>query len=427
MPAKGLPGFRDFYPADTALLHHIVAAWRTVSARYGFEEYDGPPLEPLELYTRKSGEEIVDQLYHFEDKGGRAVSLRPEMTPTLARMVAAKASDFKKPIRWYSIPQLFRYERQQRGRLREHFQLNMDLIGEAGPLADAEIIAAAVDVMRELGFGPGDVRVRVSDRRIIRALLLHGGVTEDQLPAAYGTIDKVEREDRGKARERLDAAGFAPEVVEQIFGIGEIRSLETVRTRLQSVPDGREVGDGLGACHAALEQMGLGDFVDIDLSIVRGLAYYTGIVFEVFDAGRSLRAICGGGRYDGLLKALGGVDLPGVGFGMGDVVIGELLRTHDRLPEIQSTIDIFLVAVTTSDVPEVLKLGHVMRDRGVRVEYALKAQAVAKQLKIASARQARRAVLVGPDERKAGEAVVRDLVHGSEERISLAVLRETYT
>ena len=427
MPAKALPGFRDFYPADTALLHHIVAAWRTVSARYGFEEYDGPPLEPLDLYTRKSGEEIVDQLYHFEDKGGRAVSLRPEMTPTLARMVAAKASDFKKPIRWYSIPQLFRYERQQRGRLREHFQLNMDLIGEAGPLADAEIIAAAIDVMRELGFGSEDVRVRISDRRIIRALLVHGGVTEEQLPAAYATIDKVEREDRGKARERLGAAGFAPEVVEQIFGIGQIRSLETVRARLQAVPDGREVGDGLGACHDALEHMGLGDFVDVDLSIVRGLAYYTGIVFELFDAGRSLRSICGGGRYDGLLKALGGVDLPGVGFGMGDVVIGELLRSHERLPEAQSTIDVFLVAVTTSDVAEVLKLGHAMRDRGVRVEYAMKAQAVAKQLKIASARQARRAVLVGPDERKAGEAVVRDLVDGSEERVSLTVLRETYT
>ncbi|MCZ6916514.1 MAG: histidine--tRNA ligase [Gemmatimonadetes bacterium] len=427
MPAKALPGFRDFYPADTALLHHIVAAWRTVSARYGFEEYDGPPLEPLELYTSKSGEEIVGQLYHFEDKGGRAVSLRPEMTPTLARMVAAKSSDFKKPIRWYSIPQLFRYERQQRGRLREHFQLNMDLIGEAGPLADAEVIAAAIDVMRELGFGPDDVRVRISDRRVIRALLLHGGVADDQLAAAYVTIDKVEREDRAKGRARLAAAGFAPEVVEEILRIGEIRGLEAVTDRLRAVPDGRDVGEGLTACHDALQNIGLGNFVDVDLSIVRGLAYYTGIVFELFDAGRSLRAICGGGRYDGLLKALGGVDLPGVGFGMGDVVLGELLRSHERLPERRPSIDVYLVAVTTSDVAEVLSLGHALRDRGVRVEYALKAQAVAKQLKIASARQARRAVLVGPDEREAGEAVVRDLMDGSEERVSLTALRDTFT
>ena len=179
MQSKALPGFRDLYPADTALLQKIFDVWRAVSARYGFEEYGGPPLEPLELYTAKSGEEIVGQLYHFEDKGGRAVALRPEMTPTLARMVAAKASDFKKPIRWYTIPQLFRYERQQRGRLREHFQFNLDLIGEPGPLADAEVIAAAIDVMRGLGFGPESVRVRMSDRRVIRALLMGAGVEEE--------------------------------------------------------------------------------------------------------------------------------------------------------------------------------------------------------------------------------------------------------
>lgn len=196
MQAKALPGFRDFYPADIALLHHIFAAWRAVAARYGFEEYDGPPLEPLDLYTRKSGEEIVEQLYHFDDKGGRSVALRPEMTPTLARMVAAKASDFKKPIRWYSIPHLFRYERQQRGRLREHFQLNMDLIGESGPLADAEVIAAAIDIMRELGLGADAVRVRLSDRQMIRTLLLAAGLDESQLAVAYTTIDKIARSDR---------------------------------------------------------------------------------------------------------------------------------------------------------------------------------------------------------------------------------------
>src|SRR5881394_119595 len=185
MQGKGLPGFRDFYPEDLSLRNHIFATWRSVAARYGFEEYDGPPLESLELYTQKSGDEIVGQLYAFKDKGDRDVALRPEMTPSLASMVAARAQALKKPIRWFSMPQLFRYERQQRGRLREHFQLNMDIIGEAGPLADAELMAAAVDIMRAFGLGPTDVQLRVSDRRLIRSVLLPKGLTESQLPAAF--------------------------------------------------------------------------------------------------------------------------------------------------------------------------------------------------------------------------------------------------
>ena len=421
-----MPGFRDFYPADIALLHHIFAAWRTVSARYGFEEYDGPPLEPLDLYTRKSGEEIVEQLYHFDDKGGRSVALRPEMTPTLARMVAAKASDFKKPIRWFSIPHLFRYERQQRGRLREHFQLNMDLIGEPGPLADAEVIAAAIDIMRELGLGADAVRVRLSDRQMIRALLLAAGIDESQLAVAYTTIDKIEREDRGKAAERLKTAGITGPGVDRVFDIGSIRGLEDALAALENVRGGEQVGENIASCHAALCRMGLGDFLEVDLSIVRGLAYYTGIVYELFDAKRSLRAICGGGRYDGLLEALGGVDLPATGFGMGDVVIAELLRDHSIAPDAGGRLDAFLVAVTTADVPEVLRLSHALRDRGVRVEYALKAQAVAKQLKIASARQAKTAVIIGPDEREAGEVMLRNLGTGAEERIAVDNLVTEY-
>src|SRR6059036_1266096 len=188
MQGQALPGFRDFYPDELALRNHIFATWREVARRYGFQEYDGPPLEPLELYTQKSGDEIVQQLYAFGDKGDRDVALRPEMTPTLARMVAAHAQALKKPIRWFSMPQLFRYERQQRGRLREHFQLNMDIIGEASPLADAELMAAAVDIMRALGLGPKDVQLRVSDRRVLRTLLLGRGLTEAQLPVAFEVI-----------------------------------------------------------------------------------------------------------------------------------------------------------------------------------------------------------------------------------------------
>src|SRR5687767_14255244 len=209
MPLKALPGFRDFFPEEFALRAHIFEAMRRVARRYAFEEYDGPPLESLELYTGKSGEEIAGQLYGFTDKGGRDVALRPEMTPTLARMVAARANGLRKPIRWFSTPQLFRYERQQRGRLREHFQLNCDLIGEPGPLADAEIIALAIDVLRAFGLGPGDVRVRLSDRRVLGALLAAGGVREAQLADAYQAIDKVERADRVALSSQMSGAGLS--------------------------------------------------------------------------------------------------------------------------------------------------------------------------------------------------------------------------
>lgn len=223
MHTKALPGFRDFYPDDFALRAHIVAAWRRVALRFGFDEYDGPPLEPLELYTSKSGPEIVTQLYAFEDKGGRQVALRPEMTPTLARMVAARANGLRKPIRWFATPQLFRYERQQRGRLREHFQLNCDLIGEPGPLADAEVIALALEIMRELGLGPRDVRVRLSDRRVLAALLRQAGVVEEMLSEAYQVVDKIERLTPAALDEMLERSGLGAGMAEPLRAVAELR------------------------------------------------------------------------------------------------------------------------------------------------------------------------------------------------------------
>jgi histidyl-tRNA synthetase len=423
MQGQALPGFRDFYPDDLALRTHIFATWRRVAARYGFEEYDGPPVEPLDLYTQKSGEEIVGQLYEFTDKGDRRVALRPEMTPTLARMVGARAQALKKPIRWFSIPQLFRYERQQRGRLREHFQLNMDLIGEAGPLADAELMAAALDIMRAFGLGPKDVRLRISDRRVVRALLLGRGLTEEQLPTAFAVIDKAER-----------SKGELPNAVREVLGQGEVNTaLEVAALRgLQAVGDALEkvraveAGEQLTEAVSALQAMGLGDFVEVDLTIVRGLAYYTGIVFELFDAGKSLRAICGGGRYDGLLKALGGVDLPALGFGMGDVVLAELLRDRNAVFDRPSRLDAFLVAVSSEDVAAVLQLAHELRDRDVGVEYGLRHAALRKQIELAAARGAPRAIIIGPEERKAGVVVVRDLNGGTEERVPMARLLNGY-
>src|SRR6267143_1284883 len=265
MQGKALPGFRDFYPEDLSLRNHIFATWRSVAARYGFEEYDGPPLESLDLYTQKSGDEIVGQLYAFRDKGDRDVALRPEMTPSLARMVGARAQALKKPIRWFSIPQLFRYERQQRGRLREHFQLNIDIIGEASPLADAELMAAAVNIMRALGLGPKDVQLRISDRRALKALLVRSGVTEGQLPVAFAVIDRSERVPKNVLEEMLKEAGYGKKESTAVFDVAGLRGPEALRAA-------GEVAEPLGQAVQALQSMGLGDFVSIDLTIVRGLA-----------------------------------------------------------------------------------------------------------------------------------------------------------
>jgi histidyl-tRNA synthetase len=409
MKSAALPGFRDFYPDDLALRSHIFATWRAVAARYGFEEYDGPPLEPLDLYTRKSGAEIVGQLYAFEDKGGRQVALRPEMTPTLARMVAARANGLRKPIRWFSVPQLFRYERQQRGRLREHFQLNCDLIGEPGPLGDAELIALAVDIMQAFGLGPADVRVRLSDRRVLSALLHAAGVADAGHANAFQTIDKIERIRRDELAGQLKGVGFDPGQIEAIFRIASLRGLPAVRAEATAVGAEFEALAPLEAVVAALEAMGLGAFIEVDCSIVRGLAYYTGTVFEVFDAARSLRAIAGGGRYDTLLNELGGVDLPALGFGMGDVVLAELLKDRGAALPGAAAVSVFVAAVTEEDRPHVLRIAHDLRDAGMSVEYALAAQPLSKQLKLADARGARVAVVVGPDDRARGEVVLKDL------------------
>lgn len=419
MSSKALPGFRDFYPDELAFRAHLFEAFRAVARGYGFEEYDGPPLEPLELYTAKSGEEIVGQLYHFVDRGDRAVALRPEMTPTLARMVAARANGLRKPIRWFSIPQLFRYERQQRGRLREHFQLNCDLIGEPGPGGDAEIIALAVDIMRRLGLGPTEVRVRLSDRRLLNAILAGLGIPEAGQALAYQYLDKLGRGEEASRRQALVEAGVtAP----QLEGLASLRRVQSWADIEAAFPAAAEAGQPLREVLAVLEEMGLGDFLDLDLTIVRGLAYYTGTVFELFDAARSLRAICGGGRYDTLLQAVGGVDLPALGFGMGDVVLGELLRERGLAPPVSAPIDLFVAAAAEADRPAVWRLVHELRDAGWRVEHALGVQNLGRQFKLADARGARVALVVGADERARGAVVLKDLAAGGQREVARAAL-----
>jgi histidyl-tRNA synthetase len=432
---QALPGFRDFYPDDFAIRAHIMRTWRDVARRYGFQEYDGPPLEPLELYTEKSGPEIVQQLYNFTDKGGREVAMRPEMTPTLARMAAARAGGLRKPIKWFSIPQLFRYERQQRGRLREHFQLNLDVIGEEDAAADAELLAAAIDMLRAFGLTEQDFVARVSDRRLLRALLRYAGVFEGQLPLVYNIVDKLEREGAEGVGKRLSTeAGLRDDIIRDVLEIFRHPSFQALRERYLGdeesenrtlAPDDvrAELIDSIERMEGIfghLRAMGLMDYVRFDLSIVRGLAYYTGIVFELFDARGELRAICGGGRYDNLLGQVGGVQLPALGFGMGDVVLRELLSDRGLLPETRQTLDYYVIAVTPEQRPDALGLVHRLRDGGASVDYAFKHQGVGKQFKNASALGARRTVVIGPDEAAEGVAVVKDMESGQESRVPLA-------
>ena len=420
MAQGALPGFRDFYPEQLATRNYLTSVWRDVARRYGFVEYDGPPLEPLDLYTKKSGDEIVGQLYAFTDKGDRQVALRPEMTPTLARMVAAKANAMRKPIRWFSIPQLFRYERQQKGRLREHFQLNVDIIGEASVAADAELLAVAVEIMRATGLTASDVRARISDRRLLTAILREVGVKAEEMPAVFAAIDKLGREPRDVTREKVgkavsdkDAARGIERVLERSTDLNAIAAeFRNSRSVMEWVTRLREYMNFVDA-------LGAGEWIDFDLSIVRGLAYYTGIVFELFDAKGEFRAICGGGRYDDLLSNIGGVDLPALGFGMGDVVLTELLRARDLLPTPTLGTEYWVAADDDSMLPDVMKVAGQLRAKSRSVEYALKAQTLAKQLKAASTSGVANVVLLRRDDFANGNVTVKRLADGSEQQIAL--------
>lgn len=381
---QSLPGFRDFLPDDCAFRNAIFARWREVCSGYGFVEWDGPILEPTELYRKKSGPEIVAQLFNFTDKGDREVALRPELTPSLARVVAAHEREFRKPLKWFSIPQCFRYEKQQRGRLREHFQLNCDLIGDASAAADVEVIALAIDLLRAFGFTASDVVVRLSDREFWTDLLCKQGVPNDRWGELLQVIDKSEREPREKTAERLGA--LAEPVFEVLDGGGRSERLESLV---------RQLGD-----------RGLADYARIDLSIVRGLAYYTGVVFEAFDRAGELRAIAGGGRYDNLISQLsdGAVSLPAIGFAMGDVVLGDLIKetppAFQRLAEMvsrQSALDIYLIIAKEERRSDALQQLQQLRDAGWRVDHPLAPAKVGKQFQAAEAIGAKITLLYGDE------------------------------
>jgi histidyl-tRNA synthetase len=420
MSQGALPGFRDFYPDQLATRNYLMSVWRDVARRYGFVEYDGPPLEPLELYTKKSGDEIVGQLYNFTDKGGREIALRPEMTPTLARMVAAKANALRKPIRWFSVPQLFRYERQQKGRLREHFQLNVDIVGEASVAADAELLAVAIDVMRAVGLTSDDVRARVSDRRLLTAVLSAVGVKKDELPTVFAAIDKTGREPRDVTLGKVEKAVASKEARAGVSRIlDSSRDLNALAAEFRGSPDVMETITHMREYMNFLDALGVGEWIEFDLSIVRGLAYYTGKVFELFDAKGEFRAICGGGRYDDLLSTIGGVDLPALGFGMGDVVLTELLRSRELLPPAPAATQYWVAADDESMLQDVMTVAGRLRAKSRSVEYALKTQTLARQLKTASTAGVQTVVLLRRDDYANGNVTVKTLADGAERNVAL--------
>ena len=409
--ASALPGFRDFYPEEFAARAFILETWRDVARRFAFVEYDGPPLESLELYTRKSGDEIVGQLYNFRDKGDREIALRPEMTPTFARMVGARANALRKPIRWFSIPQLFRYERQQKGRLREHFQLNVDIVGEPDVSADAELLAVALECMRAFGLTSADVRARISDRRLLLAVLDALRIGQDKTTGVFALIDKLERQPRDVSREKLREMAIDADAIGPLLSLQRLDSPAHILSAFPGHAGVAERVADLTRYLDFLDALGVRDWVDVDLTIVRGLAYYTGIVFELFDAKGDFRAICGGGRYDTLLASLSATDLPALGFGMGDVVLGELLKARGLLPSAPPALDVWVAFEEPAQLSDAMRTASALRRHGFSVEYALKPAPLGKQLDAARKASARAAVILRAD----GSRVRKNLASGAEE------------
>ena len=430
MKIPPVKGTRDFYPSDMARRNWIIDGWKKVSVRNGFEEYDGPIFEYLKMFQIKSGEEIVEQLFSFKDRGGRDLALRPEITPTLARMVNQQINSLPKPIKWFSVPRLLRAERPQKGRLREFFQWNIDIIGVDDVLADAEVIFCAVDYLREVGLTPDDIVVKISSREMLAALLRVIGVPENELEALYVVFDKRDRL-TGDTFEQMLAERIADankrEKVIKLMGVG---SIEQISDCLELNEAAKESVDELGRLFELLDVMGVGDYCIFDIGIVRGLAYYTGIVYEIYDKASELRAIGGGGRYDNLLRDFGGPEVPATGFGIGDCVLGVLLQEKGLFkPELQ-VLDYFVACVpnvtfddgkgTVLSTPEdeAVKLTAKLRSLGLRADFSYKPNNLGKQLKEASSRNAGNCIIVG-EEFKNNQLVIKDMNTGEQVDVNI--------
>ena len=414
--SQGVRGTRDFYPEDMRLRNWLFDNFTNASLLHGFEEYDAPVLEYEELYTRKQGEEITQQLYSFQDKGNRKVALRPEMTPSLARMVMARAGGLPMPIKWFSIPQCWRYERTQRGRGREHYQWNVDIWGTTEISADAELISVLVTFFEGIGLTAKDIVIRVSSRKVLEEVLGSLGLEGDIFAQTCIIVDKMDKLSSDVIKEQLSGLGHNPNTISTIQSVLSIKSMSDLKGALQE--DSMAVSE-LETLFESIGAYGIQDWIEFDASIVRGLAYYTGSVFEVHDRDGKFRAICGGGRYDKLLSTLGGKDLPATGFGFGDMVIMELLAEKGLIPELVSDIDDIVIPLNSDLRNAAVMVAASLRNSGRTVDLVLEDKKMKWAFKHAERIGAARLVLLAPDEWSRKMVKIKDLDTGEESEISL--------
>ncbi len=426
MKFQGPKGTRDFFPAEMAARNYIVDAWRAISIRNGFEQVEGPIFEPLDLYKVKSGEGIVSELFHFTDRAERELAIRPEFTPTLARMVAERANSLPKPIKWFCTPNLCRAEAPQRGRLREFLQWNVDLLGSDAPVADAECIFTAVDLLAYLGLSPQHVRVKISHRLTVRHILGKLGVSDDNVIGAFQLLDR---------RDKIDAEAFAEGAAELGLDAAQVERFD--QTCRMKYPVGKLDSlvkllgsnadlDELTELDKQLKAFGIADWCEYDLGIVRGLAYYTGTVFEVHETSGAMRALAGGGRYDQLIELFDGPKTPGVGFGMGDVVLSNVLIDKGLMPvNAQPQPDAFVIALSDAGAEVLPGVVAQLRSKGAHARFTYKTTKNAgRLLKEADGSGARFAVILD-DAVNDQQVGLKNLESGEQENISLADLAET--
>ncbi|RFC51282.1 MAG: histidyl-tRNA synthetase [Verrucomicrobia bacterium] len=420
---QSLPGFREFYPEDFSRRKHIFDLWRRTAHVFGFAEYDAPVLEPLELYKAKSGDEIEGQLFSFTDKGGREVALRPEMTPTVCRLVGAKANALKRPIKWFSIAEFYRYERMQKGRDRAFRQLNVDIFGEPGPEAEIELIAFLVQSFCAFGLTEQDFYVRLSDRNLWFYYLEALGLDESRVRAMLVAVDKHEKygDDAFKAYQEQFGA-LDPDLKAKVLAFLQIKTFAALELTFASLNSDKLTARLVDwkKLLGGLEAMGLTRFIEVDLGVVRGLAYYTGFVFEAFDRKGELRALAGGGRYDDLVEKLGGPALPAVGFAIGDVTTALLLEQRGLAPVFVSAPDVYCVIGGEAGRKAAFADVQTLRAAGRRVDYPMKEVAFGKQFKLAADSGAKLALIYGEDELAKGVVKIRDLSDRTEHEVPRA-------
>ena len=401
-PVKGT---RDFFPDEMRLRNWLFEVWRNVSEQAGFEEYDTCVLEHEELYVRKTGDEISKQLYSFEDKGGRRLSLRPEMTPSLARLVLQQEKSLSFPIKWFSMPQCFRYERMTKGRRREHFQWNADIIGQHEVVAEAEILMLLISACESMGLSTNDFRVFINDRRILNAILSQINVPQVLHSEVMVIMDKRDKISPEALSKMLEEMRMTTKQVGQLNEYLSKSDLEELRENLKNTEGIEE----LQHLMKLMETAGYKNYLQFDISIVRGLSYYTGAVFEVNSPEKQHRAICGGGRYDSLLSTYGGETVPAVGFGFGDVVVLDVLKELKRFPELPRKLDYTIIPFANEQIGTALKIAAELRLQGSTVDCNFSMKKMKKMMQQAHESGAAKAILLFPDELSDDKVVIRDM------------------